>query len=168
MKTFVFITVLFSLFASMLISCNLPSTKYRGKFLFYENDKLINGPVSIKKFIMMKAVLKDSLMDFGIIEEVLPDDAREWELDHRVNHFIGDTKQPPIEKYLDWGGSNADISVAMCNDKNYFRIIVTDWSNQYETRFVSELKQAIVSSFKNKMGFGDIVFSEIGEFILNN
>lgn len=141
--------------------CNITdNSRYRGEFYFYEKRELISGPVPVEKFILVKNVLKITIAEFGIIDEIKSDNQNRFAFMKRKSIRRG--------KYISLEGSDAVISIGMTNTKDHFRITLTDWSNDSETAFLIKLKQEIISNFKKRLGFSDLVFNEAGEFILNN
>lgn len=146
------------LIAILFIGCNVKDPfNYHGQFNFYQDNNLVTEPFSPEIFEKLKSAVNNAVMAFGFVN-----------IDGDNTTLISSKTMLPFEEYRYLKGSDANLSFAICNDKNYVLIMIHDRSYNYETEFFIELKQTIISSLKTKFGFSDVGFKEVGVFILNN
>ena len=115
--------------------------------------------MSVEKFEKLKLAMNEAVVDYGFIEN---------EGRSKKGTMITEKTKLANNSYQTLHGSDAKMSIAVCNEKKYVRIIINDWSYNHETEFLSKLKQTIISKLKEKLWFSDVVFNETGVFFFNN
>ncbi len=148
-------------FMSLFYGCNIKSpSSYRGHLVFYENNLVINDPISSEKFLKIKNEVASLLIDYGFIED---EDMRS------IDAFYLSKYKQVDSKFSDLYGSDAVCTVTVINfAHSFFDIRMKDLTNNFETEYFKTLKNEIILALKNKFGFSDIYFHETGEFLLNN